>query len=220
MNEVIPAKPRGSDIREDAGPAGLTLSWGTPSGRFRRLLSAAYLSFFLALWSLGEVAAVWALVTGSVSPLIIIWLIFWTLAGTVFGRIFWLLLQRGRPESITLGTEMFVYDPGTSPVIEPYVLGGYWTFRPMPGTHGFYRELFSRRRPTEAGREAMAGLRLDRKGERQRLSFDVGAERREIGAGLREPDREWLFAVLQHWRRGDGFAKPNHDIAVSGPLES
>ena len=43
---------------------------------------------------------------------------------------------------------------------------------------------------------------LDRVGERQRLSIDRGADRIEIGAALREPEREWLFVALDDWRRG------------------
>jgi len=40
---------------------------------------------------------------------------------------------------------------------------------------------------------------LDRVGERQRLCFDRGADRFEIGSCLREPEREWLFDVLSEW---------------------
>ena len=42
---------------------------------------------------------------------------------------------------------------------------------------------------------------LDRVGERQRLHFDWKADRLEIGAWLREPEREWLFAALQRWHK-------------------
>jgi hypothetical protein len=54
------------------------------------------------------------------------------------------------------------------------------------------------------------GFVLDRVGERQRLTFDRGADRVEIGADLREPEREWLFAVLHRWHA------PNHPLHPTG----
>jgi hypothetical protein len=43
----------------------------------------------------------------------------------------------------------------------------------------------------------MNNLRLERAGERQRLTFDYGRERIEIGCTLSEPEREWLYGVLR-----------------------
>ncbi|MHC4478427.1 MAG: hypothetical protein ACYTEL_22535 [Planctomycetota bacterium] len=44
-------------------------------------------------------------------------------------------------------------------------------------------------------------LRLERVGDKQRLSLDHGAETVEIGAALSEPEREWLYEILkQHCR--------------------
>jgi hypothetical protein len=55
-------------------------------------------------------------------------------------------------------------------------------------------------RPRAISREQVAGgLRLDRVGERQRLTVDCGADRVEIGFALREPEREWLHGVLLAW---------------------
>ena len=48
-------------------------------------------------------------------------------------------------------------------------------------------------------RQELGPIRLDRVGERQRLTIDVGAERIEIGRLLREPEREWLAGTLRAW---------------------
>ena len=41
---------------------------------------------------------------------------------------------------------------------------------------------------------------LERIGERLRLSFDYGVERVEIAEALSEPEKEWLYEVLQEHR--------------------
>jgi hypothetical protein len=43
-------------------------------------------------------------------------------------------------------------------------------------------------------------ISLERIGERQRLSFDYGRERVEIGYYLTEPEREWLYQTLNDWK--------------------
>jgi hypothetical protein len=51
-------------------------------------------------------------------------------------------------------------------------------------------------------RDDLDAFDLKHLADRQRLSLDIGADRIEIGESLREPEREWLFAVLEGWRRG------------------
>jgi hypothetical protein len=85
---------------------------------------------------------------------------------------------------------MLRYDPGRSPY-NPWQQYGWWgwghpaALKPTPAA--------------EVARSDIRGFVLERVGERQRLCFDQGADRLEIGAGLREPEREWLFAVLRKW---------------------
>lgn len=49
-------------------------------------------------------------------------------------------------------------------------------------------------------RGEIGDISLSRIGEHQRLTVDHGADRIEIGMLLREPEREWLAAVLHAWR--------------------
>jgi hypothetical protein len=41
---------------------------------------------------------------------------------------------------------------------------------------------------------------LETSGGAHYLSFDVGADRVYIGEHVREPEREWLYAVIKEWK--------------------
>jgi hypothetical protein len=58
---------------------------------------------------------------------------------------------------------------------------------------------WKRGKPRNLPRQAVGKIVLERVGERQRLSVDVGADRVEIGPWLTEPEREWLADVLRAW---------------------
>lgn len=90
----------------------------------------------------------------------------------------WRLTRPSRPESLTLTAAGLIYDPGnfTHPGVPPQC-GERW----------------------ETGRSQVGDVRLDRVDGRQRLTIDRGVERIEIGACLREPEREWLVGLLWAW---------------------
>jgi hypothetical protein len=199
----LPKKPRGSEIQERLTPNGLTLQWRFPPDDGSRVPTAAFLGFFFVLWAGGLIGGVLALVT-EFHLMLLPWLPLWSLAGVLFGRIFWLLLQPPRPECIFLREDVMRYDPGTTAVI-----GTSWgrgiTMGPQPYPMGFdyYRELFRRREPVRVNRSEVVGFRINGIGKRQRLVFERGAETIAIGSHLIEPDRIWLQTVLEAWRRGE-----------------
>lgn len=94
-----------------------------------------------------------------------------------------------RPESVILGKESLRYDPGSLP----------FTSKPVerhdPRPPPFKNE------PVEIARSELGPFVVERIGDRQRLRFDYRADRIEIGACLSKPDREWLHALLECWRR-------------------
>lgn len=55
-------------------------------------------------------------------------------------------------------------------------------------------------------RDAVHEVRLERSARGQQLLIDTGRRRREVGACLREPDRNWLHAVLCRWVSRDAFS--------------
>ncbi|WP_020475563.1 hypothetical protein [Zavarzinella formosa] len=195
---MIPAKPDDSDIREEHRLTELVLSWPSVSRGAGRYAGAVFLVFFLCLWTIGWVGAAMQIAGGNKA--LIVWLAMWTFFGVVLGRLFWLVIQPSKPEILTLGADSFWYDPGTSLPADWKTNNFRWGNQQRLTSFGFLRLLFRRHHPKEIAREELTGVRLERIGDRQRLSFDAGADRKEIGRGLRESDREWLFTVLEQWR--------------------
>lgn len=106
----------------------------------------------------------------------------------------WSLFKPRRPESVTLRPGAFRHEPGSFPREK---LFNPWTNQNPLGP---FVLLFTRRRPIEVSKSDLRAIVLDRVGERQRLYFDHGADRIEIGEQLREPEREWLAAVIKEWQ--------------------
>ncbi|MFN8642368.1 MAG: hypothetical protein U0802_12205 [Candidatus Binatia bacterium] len=102
------------------------------------------------------------------------------------------MLRPARDETLRIYDDRLVHDPGATPV-NPFSWGH------MTGQRRFWGELFKRRRRTEIPRRGAGEIKLDRVGERLRLSVDQGADRTEIGKPLREPEKEWLAGILREW---------------------
>src|SRR5262245_12761978 len=190
----IPDKPAGSviEVRED--PDGVTLRWPLPYDRRRQHDDAIGMGIWLCFWAVGEVIAPYALVTELLDSgpewrhlFIAAWLGGWTVGGAMVIRMFLAALWPMRPECVKLGVDTFQHDSGWVP--------------PVPKERLRWRPMFWRPKPLEVGRAELKGLFLDRVGGRRRLYFDHGADRIEIGSTLSEPEREWLHAVLETWRR-------------------
>lgn len=213
--DALPLRPRGSEIWTEPGPGGPTLMWRPASGRAGRLATAAFLAVWLAVWALGGVGTVFGLIAGNWEPangaiIVLVWLPFWAVGLVMAARIFALLVESPRAESLTLGGEALRYDPGSSPLAEAYSWGGYgWADVRVPPGLGFCRELFRRRQPLTLSRTAVTGARLDRAGRWPALVLEIGAGRVEVGPTLREADRAWLHAVLDHWRAAGVSAPPD-----------
>jgi hypothetical protein len=182
--DALVDKPAGSVI-------GVTLSWPAPSGsQARRYIEAAV----FALWLCGWVASGWwpvgQLANGNADPGLIVWLGMWAVfSGVGVWSLLWTIFLPARPESVRLEAEVLWYDPGRSPAGPPQ---RRWFGVNPPGP-----------KTMQLARSAIRGFALEQVDGQQRLYLDRGADRLEIGAGLRESDREWLFAVLQKWHAPD-----------------
>lgn len=199
--ERFPDKPSGSVIEEREELDGVKLFWRLPSGGPGRFAGAAFIAFWLCAWAFAWVMSANQLAHGRANIFLVGWLGAWTVGGGVAMWTLWRLVQPTRPESVTLSEDVLVHDPGSSSVdaVHRYGIRPYQRSWPQGGWGP----------PPTRNRKRVAVLKddlgkfvLDRVGERQRLSFDRGADRIEIGESLREPEREWLWRVLEGWRQG------------------
>lgn len=113
------------------------------------------------------------------------WMGGWSIGGWLVMQALYVSFRQSHLESIMLNQRKFRYDPGASASRQQR--------RGESRGKPWKRVIIARRDMPEAV--------LDWAGDRQRLSFDHGADRIEIGKSLREPDREWLAQVIDDWRR-------------------
>ena len=206
--EKVTDKPSGSTIEEEVDSEGVTLRWWPPAAGFTQYAFGVLYSAFFCVWAaacFGAAASVLFQPITAYSCCFIIVLGVFAFAGASLGFGAWFMLRPDRPESVRLEAEWLRYNPGRSKIRA-------------------YQALFERRvpkaesprtpmmpNPVEARREEIRGLALDRAGKWQRLTFQCGAKRVEIGAILTEPEREWLHTILQRW------LAPNRPLPQTGP---
>jgi hypothetical protein len=196
----LPLKPQGSKIQEIDDFDGRTYRWRPPGGGILRFPIAAFLVFWLCAWAVGWGVAFNRILQGNIPngarAFLLFWLCLWTVGGAFAFFMLYLLVRPPRAESVTLGNGFFRHDPGSVS----------WTgfFNPWYGMRHMdpraFPNLLRRRKRIEIDKSDLGPVVLDRVGERQRLYFDHGADRIEIGEHLREPEREWLAAMIGAWQ--------------------
>lgn len=188
----LPARPPGSNINVERDFNRLTIYWNNPrGGGLGRYVHILFLSAWMCGWFIGETAALRQVLRGQGGGFLIIWLCGWTFGGVFCAATIVRLIRPARPERISLDSLQLEHDPGSAPL----------------GLSGVGRkqrrnslDVFKPRRKQTFAKKGIGEIRLDRVGERQRLSFDYGAQRIEVGEFLEEPEREWLFAALKAWK--------------------
>jgi hypothetical protein len=189
----LPEKPTGSVIEDSVDQQGVALSWPHPPAGLWRYPAVVFIVVWLCVWAYAWVMVADQIGNGLVGGFHVFWLVLWTLGGGVAIWMLWALVRPTRPESVRLEIDRLRYDPGQRAMTPGYWGWGWGWWGPPPS------ESPQKPRSVEAARSSIRGFVLERVGERQRLSFDNGADRVEIGAGLCEPEREWVFVVLQQW---------------------
>jgi len=196
----ISEPPKGSSIRVQSEADGVRLFWKKPGGGPFRYFVAIFLVAWLCGWAVALVASLRQLLTKEgPQGFLILWLAGWTLGGVFAGAMLWKILRPQKPESVTLGWESFKYDTGSAP--SPFMNPFYYMMRRGQMWNPF-ASLFKRRKMYEFHKARCPRFILEGLGSEQRLRFDDGAERVVIGEALREPEREWLAAVLDKWVTG------------------
>jgi hypothetical protein len=188
---ALPPKPPGSGITVEHDFNRLTLSWKNPRGGVGRYAMLAFMLVWMGGWVFGEFFALTQVLGGKGDGFLVFWLAGWTVGGVYCGAMIFKLAQPTRPERIILDPLQLEHHPGTVPISWPGRGRGQ-------RTNAF--DILKPRRKRLVPKKEVGDIRLDRVGERQRLSFDHGAKRIEVGEFLEEPEREWLFAVLKSWK--------------------
>lgn len=189
--------PEGSKIDIERDIDSTRYIWQEGKKSIGHYLVLAFMCFWFCGWTVGGFAGVFILIittvgffTGKIpifAPLFaLFWLGAWTIGEIVVFKTLYFTLGPQKPSVLTLSNRGITFETGTrSPNLAP---------------RKYQKRLFSfkefKNRTFSLGASEVETLKLNRTGEKQRLSFDHGAERIEIGDILTEPEREWLYNIL------------------------
>ena len=184
----------GSRIEVADGHEGPELRWMNRSGSLvGRIGSSLFLMAWLGGWTVGGLVCFCILLTGKAGPFgtvfLSCWLVAWFVGETHAIRSLVALLSRPKPERLRLDSMTFMHDPGTPGSLNPF-----------SNRSSKQEQSTAEPRLRHTDRSNVGKVCLDRVGERQRLTVDLGTERVEVGHDLDEPEREWLHEVLLKWK--------------------
>lgn len=93
------------------------------------------------------------------------------------------------PETLILAGSNLVYDSGVQPMPMYF---GYWR-----GRTNYWKEMFEKRKRVEFNPQDIRTLKLRDTSDGNRLTLDHGNDRIDVGKGLTEVEREWLFQFIK-----------------------
>lgn len=160
-----------------------------PSNGAMRIFPAVFLMAWLGGWGVGwwRVAGDLfkkGLNVGAADAFQIFWLIAWT-AGGVMAILFLVrLLRPAVPETLVLNSSSLDYDTGRHPFkVDPNSMQ----------SGSFSKTFLPKRRQVSLTLPQIRTLKLSG----GRLTVDIGIERRDVGVGLTEVEKEWLFETVK-----------------------
>lgn len=201
-----PPPPVGTSLRIDDRASYVVITVPCPPATAWRLVPAAFLAAWLALWGAG-LAMIARVLAGhlpghslwSMSGLLF-WSALWLVGGLVVLLVFARLLVRGRAERLELGAEALEHDPGRPPLMALAARGTVASSLTQEATARWRRPLARGRK--HVPREGLEELTLARRSSGAlRLTYLCDGQRRELGALASEADKTWLHAVLLAWSR-------------------
>lgn len=194
---ITPQLPSGSLIQVERTTNGLKLNWKNPDNPFLRVSISGFLLFWLGGWTVGGIFAMqmlWKSYQESIP--FSLFLLFW-LGGWAFGEISVIVslsqILRGPSRSLlSLGYRDIQYIPGRVPL-------SFFDSNLVQRSQTSNWNLWSNQKPFSAQKQEVQNLQLTNVVQHLRLSFDVGTRRIEIGRYLSEPEKEWLYQVMEKW---------------------
>jgi len=196
----MPSKPTRSTIEEFEEVDGITYQWDRPDPTILRrfIMGVTFIQFGVIFGLVIPAMFGQAIQQQGPFPVEIVFFfglfVLISVVPTYFG------LRKGLPERVTLRRDSIRYDPGRQSSLSLWA--NPWFMMKYNDPSEAFAKLFRRRKVIELAKTEVGRVVLDRAGERQRLYFDHGADRVEIGESLREPEREWLATVIQEWQTG------------------
>jgi hypothetical protein len=170
---------------------GTVLEWYDCKKSISDIGTFIFLVIWLCGWAAGEFFAVTALFSDAPDTgariFLIIWLSLWTVAG--IGAFFGLIniLRPSVPSKLIFYNDHRI----------KFVQGTYKkTYVDSDGDKTFV-SVRKGKKLKIFEKALMTNIKLERTEEGQRLSFDYESKRIEVGKGLEEPEREWLFEKLK-----------------------
>lgn len=197
----VPKPPNNSVIELETSFDGTKIFWKVGNIGPVRYFIVVFLFIWLGGWSFGLISVI-EQITSSSSPanyFLIFWLCGWSVGGLFAIFAAYSLLKPTIPESVTLHKYRFVYNSGSAFLknLNPRKLAEQKAQRnPM-------KLLFGNNKTYEFTKTECPEFVLEGTGFDQRVYFDDGADRVQIGDSLKEPEREWLANVLQSWKAGE-----------------
>ena len=123
------------------------------------------------------------------------WLVGWAAGEAAVIGILYFVLRPKKPSVLTLTPGYLEYETGTQTFD---ILSAFDRRQPRKGLAALFRGLGNKTYQIKI--TELKSLNLERTGERQKLCFEYAGRRIEIGDSLSEPEREWLYQVLETHR--------------------
>lgn len=160
-----------------------------PPFQVMRIFVGIFLVGWLGGWAVGWVSTFKTLLQKGIGGIgenafILFWLIAWTAGGVAAMLFLASLLRPAAPETLVLGASAIDYDMGVGPV-------RFDQERMRQGSP--FKTLFQKRRRVTLTLPQIRTLKL----ADNRLTVDIGIERKEVGSALTEVEKEWLFELLK-----------------------
>lgn len=187
-----PQPPPGSAIQVATRDGQLELSWLPPAAYTHHLPAVRDVRVKVAAWALAVALGVVFLVLppiGARTGLAALWLYAWGLLGPSLWRDLQLMTRGTQPERLVLGVDQLTHQTGHIPTLSGKEL------MPLP--------LVLPAAPRTFSRAGLPPLRLEYGDDshRQRLWYNDGESRVEVGEWLSEDEREWLADLIGAWRK-------------------
>jgi hypothetical protein len=157
-------------------------------GIFRYFIGA-FIILWLGGWVSGWHSAAAELLKGTKGPhmFLIFWLAAWTIGGVLAVYYLYRIFRPSLPERIILSYPNMIYDSGIPPFRVIFSFGSQ---------KDVWKTMFPKRVKTEFDLSDLKTLTLREHDSGNRLTIDQGNNRYNLAEGASEPEREWLFKVL------------------------